>query len=113
MKVCRGLIAFHQCGVIGLLFKVQGVVCKHCHCDRRARKNLLTMATSVCPYHDKRWRGETQHLINCLRGKLLPARQTKAFRRVVCSCEGEEILCLSTVTKRRRFWWLHDCFLLL
>ena len=44
---------------------------------------------SVCPYHSKRWRGETQHLINTLRGKLFQARYVKRFRRVICSCEGK------------------------
>ncbi|CAI8052803.1 hypothetical protein GBAR_LOCUS28893 [Geodia barretti] len=48
----------------------------------------IDMAEIRCPYHHASWRCRTQHILNCLRGRLLTRMQAKKFSSYVCVCPG-------------------------
>ena len=66
----------------------------------------IDMAEIRCPYHHASWRCRTQHILNCLRGRLLTRMQAKKFSSYVCVCPGERLgyrlsLCVYFIDLRR------------
>ncbi|XP_064398162.1 uncharacterized protein LOC135344796 [Halichondria panicea] len=62
-----------------------------------------------CIFHHKRWRGQTQGLLNSFRGKCLSAQHVKFFPKAVCICKETALPPIKTTAELTALGkWIKD-----